>query len=120
MKWIKVRPGIRYREHPTRKHGQLRKDRYYTIYYKLDGKFKVEIIGWESEGITEHKAVLALANLKEAQRTGVGARTLAEKRKLHKEEAEKEETVRLQQAREQIAFGSVFEKYLEVVSKDQV
>ena len=27
-------PGVRYREHPTRKHGAVNKDRYYTISYK--------------------------------------------------------------------------------------
>ena len=36
-KWIKLRPGVRYRKHPTRKHG-IKLDRYFTIFYKLDGK----------------------------------------------------------------------------------
>jgi integrase len=120
MKWIKVRPGIRYREHPTRKHGQLRKDRYYTIYYKLDGKFKVEIMGWESQGATENKAVLALASLKEAQRTGVGARTLAEKRKVAMEREQKEKAARIQQEKERITFFSIFNKYYKQATQDKV
>ena len=36
--WIKTSyPGIRYREHPTRKHG-VQKDRYFAIRYKLGGR----------------------------------------------------------------------------------
>lgn len=41
--------GVRYREHATRKNG-IRKDRYFIIRYKLDGKTKSEGFGWESEG----------------------------------------------------------------------
>ncbi|MDR1031869.1 MAG: site-specific integrase [Holosporales bacterium] len=109
--WKKTKtPGVRYREHPTRKHGQLRKDRYYTIYYRLDGRVREERIGWESQGATEHKAVLALANLKEAHRTGVGARTLAETRRLQKEEADIKEAARIQRKREQIIFNKYFEQ----------
>ncbi|MDR1032346.1 MAG: hypothetical protein LBL30_04505, partial [Holosporales bacterium] len=58
-KWIKTKSvGVRYREHPIRKHGQLRKDRYYTIRYRLDGRVKEERIGWESQGATERKAAI--------------------------------------------------------------
>jgi hypothetical protein len=43
-----TRWGVRYRQHPTRKHG-IRKDRYYTIRYKLEGRDREERLGWESE-----------------------------------------------------------------------
>ena len=36
--------GIRYRKHPTRKHG-VQADRYYVLTYKLDGKTKTEAVG---------------------------------------------------------------------------
>ena len=59
--WIKAKtPGIRYREHPTRKHGSIRKDRCYTICYKLNGKTKEEALGGESEGWTENKVAARL------------------------------------------------------------
>jgi integrase len=40
-------PGVRYREHSTRKHG-LKPDRYFTIRYQRDGKRKEEGLGWAS------------------------------------------------------------------------
>jgi hypothetical protein len=46
-RWIKSKhPGIRYREHDTRRHGVGNKpDRYYTIFYKLEGKMVEEAVG---------------------------------------------------------------------------
>ncbi|MCT4628009.1 hypothetical protein [Halodesulfovibrio sp.] len=41
--------GIRYREHPTRKHG-VKKDRYFAICYQKDGKRREAALGWASEG----------------------------------------------------------------------
>jgi hypothetical protein len=36
--WIKVERGVRYREHPTRRHGVPRRpDRYYVIRLSVDG-----------------------------------------------------------------------------------
>ena len=47
--WIKVERGIRYREHPTRKHGaQRRPDRYYVIRLAVDGVMRQESLGWEA------------------------------------------------------------------------
>jgi len=40
--------GVRYYEHPTRKHG-VTKDKYFTIRYQRDGKRLEEAIGWASE-----------------------------------------------------------------------
>mgnify|MGYP001445124239 FL=1 len=76
-KWIKTNfPGVRYREHDSRKHGKV-KDRYYTIRYKIDGKDKEEVIGWASEGWTSAKAYERFKELKENRRDGEGPRTLA-------------------------------------------
>ena len=48
---IKVERGIRYREHPTRRHGVPRRpDRYYVIRIAVDGVMRQEALGWESEG----------------------------------------------------------------------
>ncbi|EMG37159.1 site-specific recombinase XerD [Desulfocurvibacter africanus PCS] len=85
--------GVRYREHPTRKHG-IRPDRYYVITYKLDGKTKTEAVGWASQGIKPAECYELLAEVKRNQRTGTGPRTLEEKRK----EAEAARSATKQQA----------------------
>ena len=99
-KWIKTKyPGVRYREHETRKcNNGIMKDRYFTIRYKLDGKGKEEALGWSTQGWTVEKAAARLAELKEAHRTGKGAVTLKEareeasqKRRIKKEKQEREE-----------------------------
>lgn len=74
-------PGVRYREHPTRKHG-VRRDRYFAIYFKVDGKRREQGLGWASEDWTLDKAQKELAKLKEAARTGEGPVTLKERRSI--------------------------------------
>ncbi|MDR2646093.1 MAG: hypothetical protein LBC04_02900 [Holosporaceae bacterium] len=58
------------------------KDKYFTIRYKLNGTDKEEALGWASNGWTEKKSALKLAELKENQCVGTGEKTLAEKRKM--------------------------------------
>ncbi|MFC1869512.1 tyrosine-type recombinase/integrase [Thermodesulfobacteriota bacterium] len=96
MKWQKLEgyKGVRYREHPTRKHG-VKKDRYFAIRYKTgikknnDGKNVTvqaeEGLGWASEGWTAEKAAGELAKLKEAHRTSQGPKSLKEKRDIEQE-----------------------------------
>ena len=80
--WIKTNfPGVRYRKHPTRKHG-VKMDQYFTIRYKINGKDKEEGLGWASEGWTEKKAYSSLKELKENKKAGAGPQTLGEKRGL--------------------------------------
>jgi integrase len=94
MAWIKSKfSGVRYREHPTRKHGAV-PDRYYTIFYKLDGRMIQEVLGWASEAWdevdadgqkkrvnwTEKRVAAVLAELKKNQSLGTGPRTLKEKK----------------------------------------
>ncbi|HAO94263.1 MAG TPA: integrase [Deltaproteobacteria bacterium] len=74
-------PGVRYREHPIRKHG-VRPDRYFIIRLFVDGKSIEEGLGWSSEGWTEIKAATLRAELVENKRRGEGPRTLREKRDL--------------------------------------
>ena len=78
MKWITAARGVRYREHGTRKHG-IKQDRYYTIYFRRDGKQVFEKIGWSSEGWTLEKVIDELNQLKANYRTGAGPVTLKEK-----------------------------------------
>lgn len=93
--WIKTSTtGVRYREHPTRKHGK-KPDRYFSIRYKLDGRDREEGLGWgSSEEMTQQKAAEILTELKKNQRKGTGPRTLAEKRAIAdaKRQAEAEAT----------------------------
>jgi integrase len=86
MEWIKAEDNIRYREHPTRKHG-IRPDRYYSIYYRVNGKQQNEGIGWTSKGKGLKTAQDALKKLRNAHLDGQGPQTLREQRA--KEKAEK-------------------------------
>lgn len=116
-------PGVRYREHPTRKHG-VQKDRYFVITYKLNGKTKSEAIGWASEkwkvvnkqtgetkteNWTAQKASEILSELKKNQRTGEGPQTLEEKRELDRQRREEEAQEKAKQERDSVTFGHFFE-----------
>ena len=119
-KWIKTSfPGIRYREHPTRKHGQ-KKDRYYVIRWKVDRIEKSLGMGWESEwkatdedkrnGIDTlyKKSYELLKEMKSNTRAAEGPQSLKEKRLLLKAEQER-------QQKEALSFSQIFEeKYLPV------
>jgi len=78
--WKKAGTGIRYREHPTRKHG-INPDRYYLYYYRVDGQLIQEGLGWLSEGWTQEKVEKVRVDMKSSARNG-GTKTLSETRKL--------------------------------------
>lgn len=99
--------GVRYREHPTRKHG-VGYDRYFTIRYKLDGKDREEGIGWSSQGVTAQIANARLSEIKENQRTGQGAQSLTEKRLLLKDERKREQAEQKKRDKENILFTTYF------------
>jgi integrase len=114
MQWNQTSfPGVRYREHPERKHG-IKPDRYFAIRYQTDGKRREEGLGWGSEGWTAQKAAVVLAELKKAHVTGEGPKTLQAKRDLEKvKDAAKAKAMAAQEA-EAVTFGSIFEGvYLE-------
>jgi len=54
-------PGVRFREHPTRKFNG-KPDMYYTVRFRVDGKRKEESLGWASEGWTPAKANAEMVN----------------------------------------------------------
>lgn len=120
-KWIKSKsyPGVRWREHEHRKHG-VTPDRYFAIRYRLDGKDRQESLGWASLGWSEKKANARLAELLEAQRTGHGEQTLAEKRAKAQAEREALHEAEAQQAREAITLAHVWEKYATVAKANKV
>ena len=111
-------PGVRWREHPTRKHG-VAFDKYFVIRYTLDGKDRQESLGWGSAGWTEQKANARLAELKEAQRTGQGAVTLAEKRERAEAKRQAEAEARAVEERENITLAQAWEKYLPVAQANK-
>lgn len=89
IKWYRTKiPGIRYKEHPTRKVG-VQKDKYYIIMYQLHGKKKLEAIGWGSHGWTLQKANEILCKLKQNIKLGKHPQTLKEMREMN-EKAQKE------------------------------
>lgn len=93
IKWkSSTSPGVRYREHPTRKNGSVKKDRYFSIRFQMNGKRTEEALGWASEGWTAEKAAEELANLKRAARAGSGPRTLGEARKIKNRELREQES----------------------------
>ena len=93
IKWVKTpHKGLRYYEHPIRKHGK-RKDRYYAIRFKVDGRDYGYGVGWWSDGIPEeirktdpHKsfeeyAIDQLKLFKTNIKEGSGPKSPKEKRK---------------------------------------
>jgi len=109
-KWTKtVFPGVRYREHETRKNG-ISLDRYFTIHFKVNGKTVDEACGWGTGGWTAAKAYDRLRELKENARIGKGPQTLREQRAIEKEKKEAENLERSRQLAEKITFANVFTK----------
>ena len=112
QKWKSSRyPGIRYREHPTRKHG-LKPDRYFSIRHQKDGKRHEEGLGWASQGWTEARALEVLSELKKAQRIGEGSQTLKEKRDFKRVSAEARKAHQAAVERDLFTFGELAGQYL--------
>lgn len=110
--------GVRYREHPTRKHG-VKPDQYFAIRFRVAGSRREEALGWASQGWTAAKAAQTLAKLQEAARTGEGATSLAEKRKLAEDKRKAEAEARAVEERENITLAQAWEKYLPVAQANK-
>ncbi len=109
-KWSKTNfPGVRYREHPTRKNG-VKRDQYFTIRYKLAGKDREEALGWASENWTAAKAYDRLKELKENRKAGEGPQTLAEKREIEDKRKEADKKAQELAEKESVTFGQYFQK----------
>ena len=108
VKWIKTTfKGVRYHEHETRKNG-IRKDQYFTIRYKLDGRDKEEGLGWGTEGWTAAKAYARLTELKENRKIGQGPQTLKEKRKIESDKRKAEQVAQKQAEKENVTLNKYF------------
>ncbi|OPY65331.1 MAG: Tyrosine recombinase XerD [Syntrophorhabdus sp. PtaU1.Bin050] len=123
MKRKTVAPGVRIKEHPTRKHG-VNKDVYFSIYYRIDtgetnkaGRkitvIKEEGLGWATQKWTLQKALAELARLKEAQRLGEKGQTLAERRAIEQERRAEEKKQAEEERLNSMSFDTFFvETYL--------
>lgn len=103
-RWITTKhTGLRYREHPTRKHG-IKKDRFYQYRHTADGKRLEESLGWWSKGWSELKCLEEIVKIEAAKRTGgAGPVTLKEKRKAAA-------VTRKEEARSALSVADVWEK----------
>ena len=111
--------GVRYYEHSTRKHG-VKKDQYFTIRYKLNGKDKEEGLGWGSEGWTAAKAYDRLRELKENRTVGEGPQTLGEKRAIEQARREHEHLERIRIEKEAVTLKNFFDdSYLPQAKADK-
>ena len=116
VKWQKSNfRGVRFYEHPTRKNGRVKKDRYFSIRYQVDGKRTEQGLGWSTdpEGWTEEKAALTLKKYKHAAQNLKGPKTRTEEREARKAELAQEEARRLQEEKENITFKQASSKFLE-------
>jgi integrase len=117
-KWIKAGKGIRYREHPIRvlKNG-ITPDRYWAIYFKVDGKLYEQAIGWSSDGVKMEDAEEALVkyrrNVKQGQGPTSRKQERAEAEKARQEEearAKEEEKARQEEARRNMPITTFWEE----------
>jgi len=110
-KWKKTDfTGVRYREHPTRKHG-IMPDRYFAIRYQSGGVRKEEGRGWASEGVTAKIAALDLRELKEAARKGEDGARLSEKRERKRKADQEALAEKLERERRAVTYSQYFNRH---------
>ena len=102
--------GVRYREHPTRKHGAV-PDRYYALQYWWQGKTINEGLGWASDKWTPGRCFDELKKLKENQSRGLGPCTMKEIRELHQHEKDQARIAIEAETARRISMPQFFEKY---------
>ena len=100
-------PGVRYREHPTRKHG-IKPDRYYFIRYKVNGVLKEEGIGWSSEKVTAESAYAVRTEIRENIKSGKGPTSYAAKKQEVENSRIAVEQEKLAEEQRNITFGEIF------------
>lgn len=132
IKWIKTaHKGLRYYEHPTRRHGK-KPDRYYAIRFKVANQDYSYGVGWWSDGIPEEIQKedprlgfeeYALKLLRQYQgniKAGSGPKSPTEKRRIA---GEKEAQAQVEQERlekEAVTFDAFFnDTYLPQAKADK-
>jgi integrase len=121
-KWIPTaHRGLRYYEHPPRRHGK-KKDRYYAVRFRRDGKLYEYGIGWWSDGIPEEPrkndpnmgfeeyALSQLKFYKANIKAGSGPKSPKENRAIEEEKREQAEAAKVQAEKENVTFGDFMTK----------
>lgn len=109
-KWITAAPGIRYRQHPTRKHG-ARFDRYFTLRFSAGGRQVEEALGWASEGYAVAQAQEELSRLRKAKRTGKGPATLRDEAEANRQAERQRAEEEAAEVRRQKTVADLWERY---------
>ena len=123
--WFKTNhKGLRYFEHDSRKYGK-KKDRYYSIRFRIDGTLYHFGVGWLSDGIPEavrneepnlgfeDYCLKLLRQYKGNIKTGTGPKSPKEKRDIEQEKRDRAEQERRQAEKENVTFGQFMtETYL--------
>jgi integrase len=131
--WIgTAHKGLRYYEHPTRKCGKQR-DKYYTIRFRIDGTLHTYGVGWLSDEvpktILEEDPALGfqdyclklLREYKGNVKSGSGAKSPREKRKIDAEKSIACEIELERLERENLTFGDIFTKeYFPIAKQNKV
>lgn len=121
QKWHGAGKGIRYREHPTRRYGN-HPDRYYSLFYKVNGKSYTEALGWESENREPGRSMLKraeelMAQIRHNRRTGEAPVIKKERKELEELKVAEEKRKHLQQAAKDITLSEFFENYFASFAK---
>lgn len=104
-------PGVRYREHESRKHGP-RPDRYYFLRYRrADGRRVEEALGWSSQGYTAELASSLLAEIQRNIRTGQRPQSLAERRAMAEAERLAKEQAAAKAAHRDMTLRDLADRY---------
>jgi len=122
IQWIKTaQKGLRYYEHDTRRHGK-KKDRYYSIRFKVAGRDHGYGVGWLSDGIPEaiRKAepglgfedycLKLLRQYKANAKYGTGPKSPKQRRAIAEAREAAEREARTQAEAENVTFSYYFEK----------
>jgi integrase len=108
-KWIPACPGIRYKEHPARKHGK-KPDRYWVLQYRRNNKTYNEAVGWWSQGASQAQAEELLGQLRHNWRTGQGPQTLKDMRAAGQAAREIEAQARAQVEADALTLAEFWER----------
>jgi integrase len=112
IKWGNTQyPGVRFREHKTRKY-RGKPDRYFVIRYKRQGKLIGESVGWSSQGMNAQKANSIRSEIVQNIKEGRGFQSLREKRQIEIDRRKAEEKAKLLREKEKITFGKAATEYL--------
>jgi integrase len=109
-KWITAAPGIRYRQHKSRKHG-ARLDRYFTLRFSVEGHQVEEALGWSSDGWSVARAQEELSRLRKAKRTGNGPLTLHGEREANRQAEQQRVEAEAAEARRQRTVSDLWDRY---------